>query len=155
MSSNAGASVIEAVEGPPFVGERLVEIRVTARPDRLRLVRAMVGEAARSSGCSARCVHDMVIAVDEACQNVIRHAYGGDPHGEIWLEIRRDGDRMSFNLVDFADPVDVDKVKPRDLGDLRPGGLGTHFIMECMDEAGFGTPPDGAGNRLWMVKRIE
>ncbi len=136
-------------------GELVARLRVQARPDRLRLVRSVVTEAAAASGCGEGCIRDMVIAVDEACQNVIRHAYGGAPDGELSLEIRREGDRLVFSLVDYAAPVDVNAVKPRSLDDLRPGGLGTHFITECMDEAGFRPPPAGAGNCLWMAKRIE
>lgn len=136
-------------------GERVVQIRVDSRPETLRLVRAVVGEAAALCGCSENCVRDIVIAVDEACQNVIRHAYGGNPDGEILIDIRREDDRIAFNVIDFADPVDVSKVKPRALEDLRPGGLGIHFISQCMDDARFRAPPEGAGNRLWMVKRIE
>ena len=136
-------------------GEYIIRIRIPSRADRLRLVRTVVSEAAFASGCSDPCARDMVIAVDEACQNVIRHAYGGAPDGDISLEIRRAGDRLVFSLVDFAAPVDVDAVKPRSLDEVRPGGLGTHFITECMDEAGFRPPPAGAGNCLWMTKKIE
>ena len=135
--------------------ELIIALRIASRPERLKLVRSVVGEAARANGCSEKCIRDMVIAVDEACQNVIRHAYRGNPDGEIRLEIRRDGDRIEFDLVDFAAPVDPDTVKPREIEDLRPGGLGTLFISECMDESGFRPPPAGAGNRLWMAKRIE
>ena len=142
-------------QGARLEGERVVQIRVDSRPETLRLVRAVVGEAATLCGCSENCVRDIVIAVDEACQNVIRHAYGGSPDGEILIDIRRENDRIAFNVIDFADPVDVSKVKPRSLEDLRPGGLGIHFISQCMDDARFRTPPEGAGNRLWMVKRIE
>jgi len=136
-------------------GERIVQIRIDSRPETLRLVRAVVGEAAALCGCSEQCVRDIVIAVDEACQNVIRHAYRGSPDGEILIDIRRERDRIAFNIIDFADPVDLSKVKPRSLEELRPGGLGIHFISECMDEVRFRAPPAGAGNRLWMVKRIE
>jgi sigma-B regulation protein RsbU (phosphoserine phosphatase) len=136
-------------------GERIVQIRIDSRPETLRLVRTVVGEAAALCGCSENCIRDIVIAVDEACQNVIRHAYGGIPDGEILVDIRREGDRIAFNVIDFADPVDLSKVKPRSLKELRPGGLGIHFISQCMDDARFRAPPDGAGNRLWMVKRIE
>ncbi len=136
-------------------GERIVQIRVDSRPETLRLVRAVVGEAASLCGCSEHCVRDIVIAVDEACQNVIRHAYGGSADGEILIDVRRDNDQIAFNIIDFADPVDLSKVKPRSLKELRPGGLGIHFISQCMDDAKFRSPPDGAGNRLWMVKRIE
>lgn len=137
-----------------FPGERIVEMRITSRPERLRLVRAVVGEAASSSGCSHACTQDIVIAVDEACQNVIRHAYHGDPAGEILLDIRRDGDTLAIHLVDFAPPIDPSTVRPRSLEELKPGGLGTHFIQSCMDDCSFLTPPEGAGNCLRLLKRI-
>lgn len=138
-----------------FEGEPVVQIRIASRPDKLRLVRSVVAEAAAACGCGEKCVHDVVIAVDEACQNVIRHAYRGASDGEILIDIRLEGKRIAFNVVDYASPVDVSKVKPRSLDELRPGGLGTHFISECMDDAQFRSPPKGAGNRLWMMKQIE
>ena len=120
-------------------GQRLVALRVPSQPERLRLIRAVIAEAAQSSGCSQDCVRDIVLAVDEACQNVIRHAYGGDPNREIYLDIRLDEDHIVFDIVDFAEPVDVEKIRPRSLDDVRPGGLGTHFIKECMDKTEY--PP--------------
>jgi sigma-B regulation protein RsbU (phosphoserine phosphatase) len=92
--------------------------------------------------------------VDEACQNIIRHAYGGDPTCEIVLEVSRDADRIVVDLLDFAEPIDHSRIQPRDLDDIRPGGLGTHFIKECMDETEYPPPPEGAGNLLRMMKRI-
>jgi sigma-B regulation protein RsbU (phosphoserine phosphatase) len=137
-----------------FPGERIAHMRIASRPDCLRLVRAVVNEAGDANGCSGDCISEMVMAVDEACQNIIRHAYRGDPGGEIVVDIRRQDDRIAIHLLDFAAPVDVNKIKPRRLDELKPGGLGTHFIQECMDECGFLTPPDGAGNCLRLVKKI-
>ncbi len=137
-----------------FPGERIAQMRIASRPDCLRQVRAVVKEAGDANGCSGDCIRQMVMAVDEACQNIIRHAYGGDPGGEIVVDIRRQGDRIAIHLLDFANPVDVSKIKPRSLNDVKPGGLGTRFIQECMDECVFLTPPDGAGNCLRLVKKI-
>lgn len=138
----------------PFPGDRVAELRVASRSDCLRLVRAVVSEAASANGCSNECVGQIIMAVDEACQNIIRHAYGGDPSGDIVVDIRREDDHIAIYLLDFAAPVDVSKVKPRSLDEVKPGGLGTHFIQQCMDECGFVTPPDGTGNCLRMVKKI-
>jgi len=137
-----------------FSGERIAQMRIASRPDRLRMVRALVNEAGDANGCSEDCISQMVMAVDEACQNIIRHAYGGDPEGEIVVDIRRQDDEIAIHLLDFAAPVDVSTIKPRPLDDVKPGGLGTHFIQECMDECGFLTPPDGIGNCLRLVKKI-
>lgn len=134
--------------------ERMVALRVASRPDRLRLIRNAVTSVAELAGCSEALVRDIVIAVDEACQNIIRHAYRGSPEGEIILEIDRENHHLVIFLKDFAPTIDVAKVKPRDLDDIRPGGLGTHFIRSVMDEVSFLAPPGGVGNILKMVKKI-
>ncbi len=134
--------------------ERLLDIRVPARADRLKMIRAAVSQAALQCGCSDAVARDLVIAVDEACQNVIRHAYGGESDSEMVLEIRRAEGKIELLLRDFAETIDTAAVRPRDLGDLRPGGLGTHFIREVMDEVDFLPPPAEGGNLLKMAKRI-
>jgi len=132
----------------------LLSLHFEARPERLGEVREAVAGACRDAGCSEPCTRDVVLAVDEACQNVIRHAYHGDPEGRIGLELSRDGDRLVVYLRDFAPPVERAAIRPRDLDDLRPGGLGTHFIHEVMDEEAFLDAEPGPGNLLRMTKRI-
>ena len=64
------------------------------------------------------------------------------------------GEDLVLSLIDFAPTIDLARVKPRDLDDVRPGGLGTHLIRKVMDSADFIDPPPGCGNLLRMVKRI-
>ncbi len=86
-------------------------------------------------------------------RNIIRHGYRGK--GEVALEIRRNNfHRLEVQLIDFAAPADTAKIQPRCLDDLRPGGLGTHFMRSVMDEVCFLPPPAGAGNLLRMTKAI-
>lgn len=133
----------------------VLEFSIPARSDQLGRMRAAVRGCVEACGCSELPTADIVLAVDEACQNIIRHAYKGDASGVIELTIRRDGGELIFDLVDHAPPVDPSKIKPRDLDDVRPGGLGTHFIRNVMDRAEFLPRPDGGGNLLKMVRRIE
>ena len=135
-------------------GEKVFQLRVTAKANRLRLIRNAVRETAVFCGFSERDTGDIVLAVDEACQNVIRHAYGHEGEGDISIEFRHRPDAMILLIRDFADPVDISKIKPRDLDDLRPGGLGTHLIGEVMDEVDFLPPPIDGGNLLRLVKKI-
>lgn len=124
-----------------------------AQPERLCDIRHAVAEAAGSLGCCETVVRDVVLAVDEACQNIIRHAYGGRD-GAIHVQLCRDGANLVVRLIDFAAPVDCARIMPRPLDDVRPGGLGTHFIRAVMDEVAFVPPPPGAGNMLQMIKRV-
>jgi sigma-B regulation protein RsbU (phosphoserine phosphatase) len=132
----------------------VLRLRVPAVADRLRLIRTAVGESSRLVGCSEPVARDVTLAVDEACQNIIRHAYKDLPEGEIVVEIVREGGKLVIFLKDFAPTIDPKTVRPRNLEDIRPGGLGTHLIREIMDEVAFLEPPLAGGNVLRLVKRI-
>ena len=134
--------------------EQLVKLHLSARPEHLCLMRVLVKRASELAGCNAELSDKLVIAVNEACMNVIEHAYKGDYSGEIILEIHNNAGSLLFRLLDHADPVVLASVKPRDLEDIRPGGLGTHFIREIMDECNMGHLEGGTGNYLEMIKKI-
>ena len=133
--------------------ERLVELRTEARADRLRMLRAVAQAAMAMLGADRESSDCVVLAVNEACMNVIQHAYGAGRSGEIVLEILNNRDQVKLRVRDFAAPVDPAAIRPRDLDDVRPGGLGVHLIREVMDEANFVPPPDGLGNILEMTRR--
>ncbi len=135
--------------------ETLLELRFPARADRLKLVRGGVRAAARMCGFNDATAQSIVLAVDEACQNVIVHGYKGRADGEIVLGVFRRRDGILVRLRDFAPPVDPAKIKPRALDDIRPGKLGSHFIQEIMDSVEFRPSPDGTGNLLEMIRRTD
>lgn len=137
------------------VGEGLLRLTFPSRPGELKRVREAVAGVFDRAGCAGALARDLVLAIDEACQNVIRHAYGNDPDGEITLEIRRDDDSLIVLLRDFAETVDPERVRPRDLDQLRPGGLGTHLMQEIMDVVEFAPPRGDGGNLLRMIKKFE
>jgi len=133
---------------------KLLELRFQASADRLCLIRPLVKRVAEVAGCQSDLADQLVLAVNEACMNVIQHAYKGDDSGEIVLEIINNKNKLLFRLEDSAAPVDLDTIKPRQLDDLRPGGLGTHFIREIMDKYEMGHLEDRQGNYLEMTKTI-
>jgi sigma-B regulation protein RsbU (phosphoserine phosphatase) len=137
---------------PPL---RLARIDVPARPDRLKLVRRVVAESAALAGLSDAKNADLVLAVDEAMQNIIRHAYGGPTDKPVDIDIFREDGHLVVRITDFAPAVDTSRIRPRALDDVRPGGLGTHFIQSVLDDHRFEEPPPGAGNRLKLSIRIE
>lgn len=130
---------------------RLAELRVPARAERLAIVRATV-RAALDHPDWVAVRDDVVLAVDEACQNVIRHAYGADGGGDLEVHLTTGPDRLVIDVRDFAPPVDPDRVAGRDLDDVQPGGLGVNLIRSVMDEARFLPPPAGGGNLFRMTR---
>lgn len=118
------------------------------------MVRERVQETAEKLGCRKKLVSDLVIAINEACMNIMQHAYMGDRSGEIVLEIESCGAELEVLLTDFARPIDPETIKPRDLDELRPGGLGSYFIREIMDDCVYGQLEGKTGNYLRMRKKI-
>lgn len=137
----------------------LSTLRFPARADQLKIVRRNVISTLQDIACAENEIDRLVLAVNEACMNVIQHGYGengcGDNgSGEIILEILVDSDEAVFRITDYAATVDPAKIKSRDLDDIRPGGLGVHFINEVMDKVEFIKPSAGTGNILELRKRI-
>ena len=79
------------------------------------------------AGFSKKDTRKIILAVDEACSNIIKHAYEGDTTKPITLNVSV-GDELRIELRDVGKKVDVSLIAPRDLADIRPGGLGTHFM---------------------------
>jgi sigma-B regulation protein RsbU (phosphoserine phosphatase) len=123
-------------------------------PENLRLVRRKTSEVLSEVGFDEDQRARLVLAVDEAVANVIRHAYAGCCDGRVELSFWLDADTVRIELRDYADPVDPNRIKPRDLSECRPGGLGVNLIDSVMDNWCFRHPADGPGNQLTMVKRL-
>ena len=132
----------------------MFELRITSDPRFLVIVRAVVSEFCGFFDCSPAEQRKVVLAVDEACTNIMRHTYRGDPSQCIEILCREDGALLEIVLQDHGPPLDLDRIQPRNLDDIRPSGLGTHFIRTVMDEVTY-THKEGGGNILRMVKRFE
>lgn len=131
----------------------LLGVTFPADPKRLKMIRPSIKAAAKACGFDETEVDDVILAANEAIENIIVHAYGGDKTGEIVLAVHQTSDGLLIRIRDFAPAIDPAKIQPRDLEELRPGGLGTHFIRAVMDDASFVPLPDGEGNLLELVKR--
>ena len=98
---------------------------------------------------------DVVLSVDEALTNVIKHAYHGANDRPIEVTFRplkiEGGVAVRIEVRDWGDVVEPQEIKSRELSDVRPGGLGVHIMHSCMDEVSF-APAPGGGTILAMVK---
>lgn len=128
--------------------------RFAAQSEQLKQVREWVRDTAVTNGMSEERADRVVIGVNEACMNIITHAYR-DMQGDIELDITEDDSLLIFQLTDFAKTVDCSKIKSRALDDIRPGGLGVHFINEVMDEVSYLPGANGSGNMIIMKVSIK
>lgn len=132
--------------------DTLLHVRFPAKVDRIKLIRPGVESSARMCGLAPASARDVVLAVDEACQNIIVHGYRGRDGGEIELTLIRYGSGIVVELRDRAPIVDPSKIRHRDLNDIRPGKLGSYFMNAVMDRVEY-FPAPGGGNLLRMYKR--
>ena len=131
----------------------MIEIKIASDPRLLVVVRAMIGQLCEVLDCPPADQHDIVLAVDEACSNIIKHTYHGDCGGTIEILCKGDEDKLEIVLLDCGPPMDIARCAPRSLSEVRPGGLGTHFIRSIMDEVVYGHR-ETCGNVLRMVKHF-
>ena len=95
------------------------------------------------------------MGVDEAASNIIKHSYKGENKDkEINIKLEISKKKISIHLFDNGDPADPKKIKPRDLKEIKTGGLGTHFIQEVMDEVKWKNKSKGWANHLTLVKYL-
>ncbi len=135
---------LEQIKGP-------VVIEIPADPGSLFMVRTLVGDVARRSGFSGPETERLVLAVDEACGNVIRHAYDFCCDKRIIITFVVSGENLEIAIRDFGPAADPATFQSRALDDVRPGGLGMHFIRSAVDRVEYENPP-GGGTLLRLVK---
>lgn len=133
---------------------RGIRLTVNSDPQYLAPIRAMVQETTSLLGLGEAETMEVVLAVQEGCANVIRHCYRDRHDQRIDLELElRDGE-LTVRIDDYGRFVDPTRIRGRDLDDVRPGGLGVHFMRKVMDEVRY-TRNRWGGTTLTMVRRLE
>ena len=120
-------------------------------PTHLHAVRKEVRGFLSLNGFDDSTAELMVLALDEACTNIIRHAYFHECK-PIRLEMARRRNCVSFTLRDYGRSCDPAKIQSRELGDFRPGGLGVHIIRQAFDQVEY--TPQARGTKLVMMKEL-
>jgi serine/threonine-protein kinase RsbW len=117
----------------------------------LPLARSFVEGVCRSAGLDERATNAVVMAADEATNNVIRHAHEGRPDALVQIQCLFDDSRFEVRLLDEGAPFDLTAVPHLDPAELRVGGRGVFLMRALMDELTC-LPRGQRGNTLRMVK---
>ena len=89
---------------------------------------------------------ELVLAIAEAAQNIVKHAYQGeDTDDKMEIKISLENGQLEIGFFDKGRPVDKGNVRHRKIDDIKPGGLGTFFIQQSMDAVVF-----KAGEKPWI-----
>jgi serine/threonine-protein kinase RsbW len=146
-------------------GKFLLRMELRSNPEVLCVVRSTVTRLMELLGFSDSDSHLLILAVDEALTNIIRHAYRGERERRIEATFRLLPEAgngvpqqvLEIVLLDDGVPADIKKLRPRSLQEvpieeLKPGGLGLHFIRKNMDKVEF-RRRDGR-NLLRLIKAL-
>jgi anti-sigma regulatory factor (Ser/Thr protein kinase) len=130
----------------------LVKFSMASDTRYLPVVRGAMGAFTAAIGWDEAECRAIVLALDEAIANVIRHAYGGRSDGLIELECRESAEGLEVSLSDEGEAADLSRICAREVGCDTPGGLGTHIIHDVMDSVTYHRTE--SGNRFLAVKRL-
>ena len=139
-------SSTEAMREPPNV-----TFRMTSDPQQLARMRSwlwtqLVGQALPLEHCSA-----VLVAVGEICNNVIKHAYDGQPGQPIGIALSVLPDRLVIDVEDEGAPYDPAAYSPPDLDAVPERGMGLFLVRQSVDEVQFDVARP-RGTRWTLVK---
>ncbi len=133
--------------------DQTVEFSIPSHPKFLQLVRGTVTKVSAMMGLAPELAGNITLAVDEACSNIIKHSYLNDPKGKIDLCIQFGDKQFKIVITDYGKQCDINQLKPRDLKEIRPGGLGLYIMNKVMDSVTYSCGIDGR-NRVILIKTL-
>jgi len=137
--------------------KNIFEMKVKSSTENLGAIREFVEEKALHTGMDKNIVDKIVLAVDEACTNIIKHAYNYDDSTDFVIRVLISKKEFKVLLIDHGKSFDPSQVADPDmptyLKQRRVGGLGLHLMRHLMDNVEYHTLA-GDGNQLILTKKI-
>jgi len=132
-------------------------LKIPSQVDNLEIIRDFISGVAQKVGFEVDEANKIELAVDEACTNVIEHAYNNDDSNDIDIAIKLDYQKLTILVTDRGKSFKFNQVEMPDmdsyLAELRVGGLGIYLMRTLMDEVDYLTKPNG-NNEVRMVKYL-
>jgi serine/threonine-protein kinase RsbW len=137
--------------------KNIYEMKVKSTTENLAVIRAFVEEKASQSGIDKSVIEKIVLAVDEASTNIIKHAYNYDASTEFVVRVLISKEEFKVLLTDHGKSFDPNQITDPDmptyLKQRRVGGLGLHLMRHLMDKVEY-QKLAGDGNQLILTKKI-
>ena len=134
------------------MADQTIELTIPSHPQFLQLVRGVIKKVAGILAMPREQADYLILAVDEACSNIIQHSYQKDPSGRIDFSITLGRDELSISIMDHGQSWDPGRFPRRDPADIKPGGLGLYIIDQVMDHVDYSG--ENGRNTMRMVKRL-
>ena len=99
---------------------------------------------------------ELVLAIAEAAQNIVKHGYKGveETSDRMEIKISLKDNNLEIGFFDKGKAVIPENIQHRKLDDIKPGGLGTFFIKQIMDDGVFKKDEQQWVNHLVLTKKI-
>ena len=135
-----------------------VRLIVRSDPRFLGSIRSLVRAWLEACEVAGDLVDTVVLAIDEACANAIRHAYEGRCDETLEVRLHENGEHLEFQVSDQGAPCPPECIEPRPpqrpaAKDLTPGGLGIPLMHEVFDEVRFCPVATGGNCVIMRLKR--
>jgi serine/threonine-protein kinase RsbW len=133
------------------------KLEIKSRTENLAEIREFIHSAAVEAGFSKEAIDNIILAVDEACTNIIKHAYKYFPDGKIILNLKADKKTFTIEIIDYGQSFEPGMVPNPDLqkyfDEKRVGGLGMYLMKALMDDVRYVSVP-GKFNQVSLIKNI-
>jgi serine/threonine-protein kinase RsbW len=134
------------------------KLTVKSRTDNLSKIREFIADSAKDVGFTSEEIENIILAVDEACTNIIKHAYKSFPDGEIQIRISYVNGKLTIEIIDYGNSFDPEQVPEPDLQKYynlhKVGGLGMYLMKELMDDVEYTSVP-GKYNQVLLSKSLK
>lgn len=121
-------------------------INIKSNPNELKNLRGQIKKYLNENFNDLK-VDEILLAIDEAAQNIIRHAYEMKANQPIDVEIQKTKN-FSIKIRDYGKQVELSSIAPRKLDEVRPGGLGVHFIRTICKNVKYEHAKDNKGGTI-------
>jgi len=133
------------------------ELSIKSTTENLLQVRKFIREAALEAGIDEQNIGKIILAVDEACTNIIKHAYKYSPEGTIVLSLKANRKKIEIKITDDGEHFNPSSVPDPDIVEYhkqrKVGGLGMFLMKKLMDEVRYNTISRNK-NQVILVKHV-
>ena len=130
---------------------------VKSRTENLSVIRNFICDFTSDMGFSTEAIDNIMLAVDEACTNIIKHAYKSYPDGEIIIKLKYSGNKLIITIIDYGASFAPDSIPEPDLRKYykqhKVGGLGMYLMKTLMDDVKYVSVP-GKYNQVLLSKSL-
>ncbi len=140
--------------------ESIKSLVIDSRLEEVRRVADLVRRACLDFGVDEDLAGLVELAVVEAANNVIKHAYKEAPGHQVEVELKKEPGRLVIGISDWGEPIteqassppQAPRIDPHDPAGMQEGGMGLFIISQVMDQAF--RSRNGERNLLTMIKEV-